>query len=192
MLPSAVKVQFAGAMDFALQRPDQLAVDYESDLGAKRLWYSGDKLTIYDPPHEVYAIEQVPETTDGALEYVAETHNLTIPLSAFAASNPCQRIRPQILFSGYIGVNNVNGRACDHVAFSSKDIDFQLWIDKSGKPFVRKIVINYRSQPGSPEFIAFLSGWKFPAAIPASRFKPELPQNAHRIDFLHVKTEVKP
>src|SRR5262249_22603975 len=38
LLPQAVKVQFAGALDFALQRPDQLMVDYRSDLGSKRVW----------------------------------------------------------------------------------------------------------------------------------------------------------
>jgi len=32
VLPSAVKVQFAGAIDFALQRPNALAIDYHSDL----------------------------------------------------------------------------------------------------------------------------------------------------------------
>jgi hypothetical protein len=192
LLPSAVKVQFAAAMDFALQRPNELAVYYESDLGEKRLWYSGDRLTIYDPPHEVYAVTSVPETSDGALEYVAETRNLTIPLGVLAASNPCGKIRPQIRYSGYIGVNNVNGRACDHVAFSSKDIDFQLWVDKTGKPILRKVVINYRAQPGSPEFIAFLSDWKFPATIPASSFQPRLPKSANRIDFLQVKPEGKP
>lgn len=86
----------------------------------------------------------------------------------------------------------MNGRECNHVAYSSKDIDFQLWMDKSGEPIVRKVVINYRSQPGSPEFIAFLSDWKFPATMPAVRFKPELPKNAMRIDFLQVRPEAKP
>ena len=32
VLPSDIKLQFAAAMDVAIQRPDQLAVDYASDL----------------------------------------------------------------------------------------------------------------------------------------------------------------
>jgi Predicted periplasmic protein (DUF2092) len=55
VLPPAVKVQFAGGMNFALQRPGDLAVDYRSDLGAKQLWYQNGELTIFDPPHMVYA-----------------------------------------------------------------------------------------------------------------------------------------
>lgn len=37
VLPPDVKVQFAGAMYYAVQRPDELAIDFHSDLGAKRL-----------------------------------------------------------------------------------------------------------------------------------------------------------
>src|SRR5437588_12683689 len=36
VLQSGVKLQFAGAVDYAVQRPNELAVDYESDLGGKR------------------------------------------------------------------------------------------------------------------------------------------------------------
>jgi hypothetical protein len=41
VLPSAVKVQYAGAINFAVQRPDELAIDFQSDLGGKRLMVSG-------------------------------------------------------------------------------------------------------------------------------------------------------
>lgn len=191
VLPSNVKVQFAGAMDFSVQRPNELAVDYHSDLGAKQLWYSGDTLTILDPPHMVYANLAVPTTIDGMLEKIGAMHNITIPLADFAASDPCEMLRKQITYGGYIGINDVNGVECDHVAFSSPKADLQLWLDRSGKPIPRKIVINYRTEPGSPEYIALLSDWKFPKQIPAATFRPDLPKKATRIEFLQVK-ESKP
>jgi hypothetical protein len=55
-----VKLQFAGASDFAVRRPNGLAVDYESELGAKRLWYNGKTLTIFDAPSMTYASRPVP------------------------------------------------------------------------------------------------------------------------------------
>ncbi len=187
VLPSSVKVQFAGAIDFALQRPDELAIDYQSDLGRKQLWYQGDTLTIFDQSHLMYASLKVPDSIDAMLDRVAEMHNLTLPLSNFAYSDPCLRIRKQIIFGGYIGVNDVNGVECDHLAFSSRTIDFQLWLDRSNKPVPRKIVINYRTEPGSPEYIAVLSDWKFPKQIPENRFSEQIPKDAKRIDFLKVK-----
>jgi hypothetical protein len=191
VLPPATKVQFAGAMDFALQRPGELAVDYQSDLGAKELWYQNGDLTIFDPPHMVYATAAMPPSIDGMLEHAAAINNIAIPLSDLAYSDPCQRIRKQVIFGGYVGVNDVNGIACDHLAFSSAKVDLQLWLQHSGKLLPRKIVINYRIQPGSPEYAAVLSHWKFPIKIPSSLFHPPLPKNAKKIDILNVK-EAKP
>jgi hypothetical protein len=187
VLPSAVKVQFAGGINFALQRPDELAIDYQSDLGGKQLWYQHDTLTILDRQHLMYASMTVPDSIDSMLDRAAKMHNLTLPLSNLAYSDPCLRIRKQIIFGTYVGVNDVNGVGCDHLAFSSSEIDFQVWLDRSARPVPRKIVINYRSEPGSPEYIAVLSNWKFPGQIPASQFRYRLPRDAKRIEFLKVK-----
>jgi hypothetical protein len=185
VLPADVKVQFAGAMDFAVQRPDQIAVDYRSDLGAKRFWYNGATATIFDPIHMVYASVTVPPTIDGMMQTAAE-HHLTFPLADLAQSDPCRPLRG-FNYGGYVGVNDVNGVDTDHIAFSSPDMDLQLWLSRSGKPLPLKVLINYRSAPGSPEYIAFLSHWKFPDRIPAGRFHAVLPGNARRIEFLKIK-----
>ncbi|HUA34501.1 MAG TPA: DUF2092 domain-containing protein [Candidatus Binataceae bacterium] len=187
VLPSAVKVQFAGAMDFALQRPDEIAVDYRSDLGAKQVWYKGSTLTIFDPAKDMYATAAVPTTIDAMINQVAEEKHLTIPLSDLAYTDPCAPFRKKVTYGAYIGRGDVNGVECDHVALSGPQADLQLWLDRTGKPVPRKIVINYRTRPGSPEYIAVLSDWKFPGAFPASRFSPQIPKNAVKIDFLSNK-----
>lgn len=186
-LPAGVKVQYAGAIDFAVQRPNQLAIDYQSDLGAKRLWYQHNTLTIFDPLHAVYATLTVPDSIDDMLEQVARENHLTLPLSDLAYTDPCQRILKQTIYGDYIGVNDAQGVPCDHVAFSTRTVDLQLWLDRSGKPVPRKIVINYRAEPSSPEYIAFLSDWKFPREIAASQFAPELPKDAKKIEFLKIE-----
>ena len=187
VLPHTVKVQFAGEVNFYLQRPDELAVDYQSDLGGKRAWYQNGELTIFDLPHQMYASTKAPSSIDAMLDEVAQKEHVTLPLANLAYSDPCQRIRKQIIYGGYVGVNDVNGEDCDHVAFSSSKVDLQLWIARTGKPVPRKIVINYRTEPGSPEYIAVLSDWKFPKQISDSHFRPDLPKDAKRIEFLKVK-----
>jgi hypothetical protein len=189
VLTHAVKVQYAAEMNVALQRPDELAVDYHSDLGGKQFWYQNDTLTIFDEPHQMYASTKVPSSIDAMLDQVEQKQHLTLPLSNLAYSDPCLRIRKQIIYGAYVGVNDVNGVACDHVAFSSRSVDLQLWLDRSGKAVPRKIVINYRTEPGSPEYIAVLSDWKFPKQISESHFVSRIPKDAKRIEFLKVKVE---
>ena len=114
-----------------------------------------------------------------------------MPLSDLVYSNPCARPKKIAVYSGYIGVSPVEGVPCDHLALSSSQDDFQIWIDHTGKPLPRKIVINHRSEPGSPEYIAILSGWKFPKDIASSRFQPQLPKDAKQIAFMKAE-EAKP
>src|SRR5215470_9210791 len=123
VLPHSVKIQFAGETDLYLQRPDELAVDYQSDLGGKRFWYRNDRLTIFDQPHQMYASMKVPASIDSMLEQIETTQHLTLPLGDLAFSDPCRVVRKQIIYGGYIGVNDVNGEDCDHVAFSSRNTD---------------------------------------------------------------------
>src|ERR1700722_13219688 len=191
VLPSSVKLQFAAAADYAIQRPDQLAVEFHSDLGGKLIWYSGTKVTILDPPHMFYATAEVPDSIDGMVEHLEQVHNLSIPLADLAYSHPCEMFRKGVIYSAYIGVNDVAGEDCDHLAFAKNNVDWQVWLQRTGRHLPRKIVINYRNAPGSPEYVAVLSDWKFPESIPASAFQPDLPKDAKRIDIMKVK-ETKP
>jgi hypothetical protein len=191
VLPGIVKVQYGGAMDYAVQRPSELAIWYRSDLGGKDLWYGNGSLTLFDPKHGMYATAAVPSTIDAMLDQVADKQRLTMPLSDLMYSNPCARPKKIAVYSGYLGVSSVQGVPCDHLALSSSKDDFQIWIDRSGKPLPRKIVINHRSEQGSPEYIAILSGWKFPKDIASSRFQPQLPKDAKQITFIKAE-EAKP
>ncbi len=191
VLPSNVKLQFAAAADYAVQRPDQLAVEFHSDLGGKVIWYDGTNVTIFDPPHMVYASTEVPASIDGMMEQLETEHNLSIPLADLAYSHPCEMFRKGIIFSAYIGINDVAGEDCDHLAFTKGNVDWQIWLQRTGKHLPRKVVINYRNAPGSPEYAGVLSDWKFPESIPASVFRPDLPKDAKRIEIAKVK-EAKP
>ena len=193
VLPRKVKLQFAAAADYAVQRPDQFAVVFHSDLGGKEIWYDGTTVTIFDPPHMVYASTEVPASIDGMMNQLEEAHNLSIPLADLAYSHPCETLREGVIYAAYIGVNDVDGDDCDHLAFTKNNADWQIWLQRKGKDllFPRKVAINYRNAPGSPEYVAVLSDWKFPESISASVFRPDLPKDAHRIDFKKVK-ELKP
>jgi hypothetical protein len=191
VLPSNVKLQFAAAADYAVQRPDQLAVEFHSDLGGKEIWYNGTKVTILDPPHMFYATAKVPDSIDGMMERLEEVHNLSIPLADLAYSHPCEMFRKGVVYSAYIGVNDVAGEDCDHLAFTKNNVDWQVWLQRTGRHLPRKVVINYRSAPGSPEYVAVLSDWRFPASIPASVFQPDLPKDAKQINIMKVN-DTKP
>jgi len=184
VLPSYVKLQYAAAMDTAIQRPDHLAISYKSDLGAKEIWYDGKTLTIFDPVHRAYASVPAPDSIDAMLTQVTEEKNLSVPLEGFDFSHPCERVYPQIQRGKYVGINDVGGIDCDHVAFVQQELDWQLWIDHGNNPVPRKIVITYKKLPAQPQWAAVLSNWRFNRTLPASLFQPKIPKGTIKTSFI--------
>jgi hypothetical protein len=189
VLPSLVKLQYAAAMDVALERPNRLAISYQSDLGAKRIWYNGKTLTIFDSPHMAYASVAAPDSIDAMLAHVAEEKNLSIPLKGFDVSNPCEPVYKAVLRSKYVGLNDVAGVDCDHLAFIQKDADWQLWIKHGKEPLPRKIVITYKNLPTQPQWEAVLSDWRFDRRLPPAFFEPRIPTRAIKTNFVELKGE---
>jgi hypothetical protein len=134
VLPSDIKLRFAGAMDVAIRRPDQLAVDYASDLGGKRLWYDGTTVTVLDTAHMTYATVAAPPSIDKMFEQFATERNVSIPLEELDFSQSFERIRGHLLHGTYVGVGDVDGVDCDHLAFMQKGSDWQIWIDRGKRP----------------------------------------------------------
>lgn len=187
VLPSLVKLQYSAAMDAAVERPNRLAISYQSDLGAKRIWYNGQTLTIFDPAHMAYASIGVPDTIDAMLAQVANEKNLSIPLKGFDVSDPCEVVHKAVLRSKYVGLNDAGGVDCDHLAFIQQDADWQLWIEHGKKPVPRKIVITYKKLPTQPQWEAVISDWRFDHQLANSFFQPQVPKAAIKTDFIESK-----
>jgi hypothetical protein len=190
VLPSGIKLQFAAAMDVAIQRPDHFAVNYSSDLGGKRVWYDGKTVTLLDPAHMTYTTAAAPSTIDQMFEHFAK-RNVSVPLEGFDFSHPCERIRDKLLRGTYVGVGDVEGTDCDHLAFIQKDVDWQIWVSRDKRPLPRKIVITYVAMPMTPQYSAVLSQWNFDPGFPAGFFAPQIPKNAIRVKFLEMKEKHK-
>jgi hypothetical protein len=187
VLRSGVKIQYAAAIDTAIQRPDHPTINYKSDLGAKVIWYDGKNLTIYDPAHRAYATTAAPPSIDAMFRQVADEKHLSIPLEGFDFSDPCMRAYRDIQRAKYIGVNDVDGVDCDHLGFIQQEADWQLWVDHAGKPLPRKVVITYKKLPSQPQWSAIFSNWRFNRKLPASLFQPRLPKGVTKSSFIGAK-----
>jgi hypothetical protein len=96
---------------------------------------------------------------------------------------PIQTLIARVRAGTYLGLHQVNGVKCHHLAFRQDVIDWQIWIEDSDHPVPRKVVITYKEQPGHPQFTAILDKWELSASAPDSAFEFSPPAGAKRIDL---------
>src|SRR5262245_43413744 len=117
VLPTGQKIQYAAVERIAVRRPDRAYVEFESDVGANRLWYDGKRITVQDGVDNVYARAAMPGKLDAALDRLLQKHGFTPPLADLFYSKPYDVLRPRIQFGLYLGLHDVAGVRCHHLAF---------------------------------------------------------------------------
>ncbi len=184
VLNSGQKLQYAGAADLRVRRPDGVYLDYRDDLSAKRFWYDGKTGTLLDAPQAVYSRVDLPTDIDAAVDQLQQRYALVLPLSDLISSDLFAKLDERAVAWGYIGVHDVEGIPAHHVAIVLENMDVQLWIRKDGDPLPLKFVITYKNLPQAPQYQAVLMDWELGAKVSTASFEPVLPEGTKQIEIL--------
>ncbi len=185
---SGQRLQFEKKMRLVQQRPDKLYAEQLRDDGEiRKLWYDGNQVSILNVGKNAYTQFRTPATIDGMLDMLEDLLKEPYPLAdllysdlSFLLDLPNDAV--------YVGSSSVTGVSCKHLAFRNDNVDWQLWVEQSATPFIRKVVITYRNQPGVPQFVAYLHGWQRPAELSETLFSFSPPENAERLSILFPPT----
>lgn len=180
---SGIKIQLSSLRSMAVRRPDGVVTDIEGDMGHRSTWYDGKKITVLDKRHNVFSVIEAPGDLDSALDFVADKYDIVLPLADFARSDVYESLRSGALVGMYLGLHRVDGAACHHVTLANEYLEWQLWVDSSGPAVPRKIVINYKDEPGEPQFVARFLSWNLKLELPDETFQFEPPEGATPVEM---------
>jgi hypothetical protein len=186
ILSDGQKAQFARTVDVLIRRPDALAVDVNGDLESKRFVYANGKLAILNTKSNVYAVQDVPGTLDKMFDFLDEKFGISVSLSDLAFPDPYQTLIGQVYSGTDLGLHDVNGVKCHHLAFRQPSIDWQIWIEDSDQALPRKMVITYKDRAGVPQYVAFLDKWNLSPQVTDSTFTFTPPADAKRQDLVPI------
>jgi hypothetical protein len=190
VLANGQNIQYGGAADLAVRRPDRLRSDYNGDERRSRAVYDGRTITLYDMAVNVYAVAEVPPEIDAAVDQIFEAYGFSVPIADLVYSDP-YRVLIENVESGFlVGRHSVDGTPCHHLAFSQYSIDWQIWIEDGPRPVPRKLLITYKEEPGSPQYTAILSDWDFQPNLSDHWFQFNPPIGADEIEFLPLPKDL--
>jgi hypothetical protein len=186
LLVSGQQIQYGGAANLTVERPDKVYAEFTGDLNAKRVWYTGKDLTVLDVDKNLYGKLAVPANIDDAMDNLMDKYGFTLPLSDVVVSDPYKAFVTNVAAGVVIGDSMINGQACKHLAFVEKYIDWQIWISTGAQALPCKLVITYKTIPGGPQYSAVFSNWAVNQAIAPAVFTPVLPEGSEQISFITV------
>jgi hypothetical protein len=192
VLPSGQKIQYSANNRVAIRRPDRAYGEMQGDTGNKRFWYDGKKATLVDGELRVYAtVEDVPMELGALMDHLMEKYDFAPPLADLVYPDLYEALIDNVQFGIYVGLHDVEEIRCHHLAFVSKYIDWQIWIEDGMQMVPRKVVITYKALPESPQYEVIITDWDLNARFPDILFDVEMAAlaNLEKIEFL---TRIEP
>lgn len=178
------RLQFEKHGTVFLQRPDRLFADISLDDNRHRqIWYDGKALGIAELTKKIHTRLSAPATIDATLDMLENLFKDPMPMADLLYSDltPLSELAFE---ADVVGDSLVNGRMCRHLAFRGETVDWQLWVETGEKPFIRKLVVSYREQPGTPQYAALIDDWETPESFGKDLFTFITPEGSEEISIL--------
>lgn len=185
--PRGQRIEYGGRADISVRRPDRLRVEYRGDERRNRVIYDGAAITFVHLDRNVYARASSDAGIDAAVDRLFEVSGFSVPIADLVYADPYAVLIENVEAGFLVGRHAVDGVPCHHLAFSQSALDWQIWIEDGPRPVPRKLVITYKNQPGSPQYVARTSGWDFQPRLSDHFFDFQVPAGgATEIEFLAV------
>ncbi|HXP63380.1 MAG TPA: DUF2092 domain-containing protein [Dongiaceae bacterium] len=186
-LSSGQRVQAGRTLELQVRRPDRLRAEVHSTRRNRELVYDGNAITLFNRAQNFYGTVSASGPLDEAMDLASERFGIPMPLEDFIRSDPHKDLLQKAASGIDIGPVSVLGVACEHLAFTQENIDWQIWIEDGARPVPRKFVITYKDEPDSPQYTAIFSNWDFATKLPDFLFKFEPPAGAVKIKVKEIR-----
>lgn len=179
---NGLMLEFGGTRKATIRRPDRARVEVTGRDGeTSTLFFDGKVISVDLPDDKAYVSVQKPGTLDAAIDYLADDLDTPAPLADLFRSNVLAEVIDDIDAGLVVGEDTIAGTACFHVAIRSQAVDVQLWVADGEQPLLQRLIITYKTAPGSPQFWAQFSNWDLHPKTPDELFVYTPPKGAEQI-----------
>jgi hypothetical protein len=186
VLADGQKLQHTATADLDVVRPNKVRVLMKSARNERELVYDGKTLSLYTPAQKYYGTLDLDGTLGDVIDRLEGQYGMQIPLDdLFRFGTPAAQF-DKIESAMNAGQDFVDGDLCDHYAFRSDKIDWQIWITTGSKPLPRKIVVTNRADEARPQSVQMLD-WNLKPTFKDTVFKFTPPKGSSKIEIVPVK-----
>ena len=181
--PTGQSINLFASSRVVMQRPDKLFVEARGDMFPSDIFYNGKTVTVMSLDKKFYV--QQPATGAGFDAFAQSAQpgsDAVAPFFDMLSPDPYATLTQDFTSALLVGQSTIGGVKADHLAFTAKGIDWEIWIGAADK-LPRLMVVSYRIPERQRTFTVEFSNWKLNPAIPAQTFNATIPLGAAKLEF---------
>ena len=161
---------------------DQVRIDVHSNKGKSSWVIGGGKATAYAPEKNLVGRSaDVPPTIFEALQALSKRTGVPIPGQGLLQPDPLSALLGRVESVTLIGETELNGVACQHIAFTEQASNWQLWLSTEPQPLPQQLVYHHYTAKQEMRYEVAFSGWKLDQPLAPALFVLEVPATATEV-----------
>src|SRR6516162_477782 len=175
------KIALAGSGTLSLNRPDKLHATRAGGFSNIEMGFDGRTLTLLGKNANLYAQIEAPGTIDQLVDVLRDKYHRPVPAADLLMSDPYKELMPEVKEAKDLGSGVIHGVECDHLAFRTKEVDWQIWIAQGARPYPCRYVITSKTVKASPQYTIDIWAWKTANEVASDGFKLAIPPDAKKL-----------
>jgi hypothetical protein len=175
------KIGLASSGTLTLNRPDKLHATRTGGFANVEMVFDGKTLTLLGKNAKLYAQVEAPGTIDQLVDVLRDKYHRPVPAADLLMSDPYKELMPLVTDVKDLGSGVIHGIECDHLAFRTKEVDWQIWIAQGARPYPCRYVITSKKVTCSPQYTLDITAWKAGTEVASDGFKLEIPADAKKL-----------
>lgn len=176
------KLGLASSGAITVNRPDKVRVTRTGGFANVESVFDGKTLTMLGKNLNGYAQVDAPGTLDQLVDALRDKFHRPIPGADLLMSNVYDQLMPEVVDSKDLGSGVIAGVECDHLAFRTKEVDWEIWIAQGSRPYPCRYVITSTQVDGAPQYTIDLRAWKAGSQVSPDRFTLNVPAGAKKLN----------
>jgi hypothetical protein len=164
-----------------LDRPGKIRATRKGGFANVEFVSDGKTMTLLEKDKHAYAQVEAPGTIDQLVDVLRDKYHRPVPAADLLMSNVYDQLMPEVVDAKDLGSGVIGGIECDHLAFRTKEVDWQIWITQGDNPRPCRYVVTSTQVAGAPQYTIDITSWKAGAAVASERFSPTIPANAKKL-----------
>jgi hypothetical protein len=167
----------ASSGTLTLERPDKLHATRTGGFANVEMVFDGKTLSLLGKNANLYAQVEAPGTIDHLVDELRDKYHRPVPAADLLMSDPYKELMAPVTDVKDLGSGVIRGVERDHLAFRTKEVDWQIWIAQGARPYPCRYVITSKKVKGSLDIRA----WKAGSDVASDAFKLEIPPGAQKL-----------
>jgi hypothetical protein len=175
------RITLAASGTAVLNRPNKLHVTRQGGFSNIDVSFDGKTAIFLGKTSNMFAQVDAPGTIDQLVDTLRDKYHRPLPGADLLMSDPYKGWMSEVTDVKDLGSGVIRGVECDHLAFRTREVDWQIWIAHGANPYPCRYAIATTKIAGAPQYSIDIRNWKTGAQVAADPFKLSIPAGAQKL-----------